>query len=281
MSDTHTPGSHTAGTHTAGSELPLAGRKPEDMPGHWLLAHLGKRVLRPGGRALTEQLLDDARLGGADVVELAPGLGKTAMSILDRNPSGYVGVEADPAAVALTAQAVGSKGRVVEADAATTGLDEASADAVIGEAMLTMQSDRAKAEIVAEAHRVLRPGGRYAIHELALNPDTLTDDQKTEIRRSLARSIKVNARPLTEQEWRKLFTDNGFTVEKVAFAPMALLEPRRVIADEGIARTLRFVANVIRNPKARKRILGMRATFTEYRDNLAAIELVAVKNDAP
>ena len=25
------------------------------MPGHWLLARLGKRVLRPGGRELTRQ----------------------------------------------------------------------------------------------------------------------------------------------------------------------------------------------------------------------------------
>lgn len=273
MSDTPT-------SHTPAGDLPLAGRKPEDMPGHWLLARLGKRVLRPGGRALTEQLFDDARLAGAQVVELAPGLGKTAVSILGRSPAGYIGVEADPAAVSLTAQAVGSRGRVVEGDAAATGLDDASADAVIGEAMLTMQSDRAKAAIVAEAHRVLRAGGRYAIHELALNPDTLGDDEKTEIRKSLARSIKVNARPLTEQEWRKLFTDNGFTIEKVAFAPMALLEPRRVIADEGVPRTLRFVANVVRNPKARKRILGMRATFSKYRDNLAAIELVAVKDAA-
>ncbi|HQV18750.1 MAG TPA: SAM-dependent methyltransferase, partial [Gordonia sp. (in: high G+C Gram-positive bacteria)] len=84
MSDTPT-------SHTPAGDLPLAGRKPEDMPGHWLLARLGKRVLRPGGRALTEQLLDDARLAGAQVVELAPGLGKTAVSILGRSPAGYIG----------------------------------------------------------------------------------------------------------------------------------------------------------------------------------------------
>ena len=45
--------------------------------------------------------------------------------------------------------------------------------------MLTMQSDKVKGQIVNEANRVLRPGGRYAIHELALHPDTLTDEQKT------------------------------------------------------------------------------------------------------
>lgn len=261
-------------------ELPLAQRKPEDMPGHWLLARLGKRVLRPGGRALTEQLLTDSRLTGADVLEIAPGLGKTAASILEHKPRSYVGVESDPAAVALTEKVVGSTGRVVEGDASATGLDDASTDVAIGEAMLTMQSDRHKAEIVAEAFRVLRPGGRYAIHELSLNPDTLADDEKTEIRKALARSIKVNARPLTEDEWRTLLTDGGFTIERVRFAPMALLEPRRVIADEGVGRTIRFVFNVIRNPKARARILGMRSVFTRYRDNLAAIEVIAVKPDA-
>ena len=66
--------------------LPLAGRKTEDLPGHWLLARLGKRVLRPGGRELTERLLDDADLAGADVLEIAPGLGKTAASIIERTP---------------------------------------------------------------------------------------------------------------------------------------------------------------------------------------------------
>ena len=41
---------------------------------------------------------------------------------------------------------------------------------MIGEAMLSMQADTTKEAIVAEAVRLLRPGGRYAIHELALTP---------------------------------------------------------------------------------------------------------------
>ncbi|MCF8610367.1 methyltransferase domain-containing protein [Gordonia sp. HY285] len=263
------------------SDLPLANRKVEDVPGHWLLARLGKRVLRPGGRGMTEQMIDDADLTGTDVLEIAPGLGKTAAAILEKNPRSYVGVESDGAAAALTGKAIGSRGRVVEGDASATGLDDESVDAAIGEAMLTMQSDRHKSEIISEAFRVLRPGGRYAIHELSLNPDTLGDDQKTEIRKALARSIKVNARPLTEDEWRTILTDAGFTVAKVRFAPMALLEPRRVLADEGILRTLRFVGNVLRDRGARRRILGMRSVFVKYRDNLAAIEIIAVKPVTP
>ncbi len=121
---------------------------------------------------------------------------------------------------------------------------------MVGEAMLTMQTDRHKAEIVQEARRVLRVGGRYAIHELAIEPDEVDDEVKTEIRTSLARSIKVNARPLTAAEWRTLFEENGFEVEKIGFAPMALLEPKRILADEGLPGTLKFVRNVLRDSDA-------------------------------
>ncbi len=127
-------------------------------------------------------------------------------------------------------------GAVRVADAAATGLPDASSDVVIGEAMLTMQGDAAKDAIVAEASRVLRPHGRYAIHELALIPDTVSEEMSTDIRQSLARAIRVNARPLTIAEWSRLLADHGLVVDHVATAPMALLQPRRVIADEGLAR---------------------------------------------
>jgi hypothetical protein len=174
---------------------------------------------------------------------------------------------------------VGDDDRVIRGEAARTGLPDASVDAVLGEAMLTMQTDAHKADIVAEAFRVLRPAGRYAIHELALRPDGVDDSVKTEIRTALARSIKVNARPLTAPEWTNLLTTAGFDVQTVSFAPMALLEPRRVVADEGLAPTLRFVANVVRDGDAWTRVRGMRSTFRKHRENLAAISVIAVKPD--
>jgi SAM-dependent methyltransferase len=258
-------------------ELPLADRGAANLPGHWLLARLGKRVLRPGGRQMTEQLLTHAALAGADVVELAPGLGKTAVSILEHSPASYVGVESDDHAAELTRKAIGAGGSVVTGEAAKTGRPDSSADVIVGEAMLTMQTDRHKAEIASEALRVLRPGGRYAIHELAIEPDEVADEVKTEIRQALARSIKVNARPLTAKEWRDLLVANGFEIESIHFAPMALLDPTRIVADEGLLGTLKFVRNVATDSDARKRVLAMRRTFTKYRDHLVAIEIIARK----
>lgn len=260
--------------------LPLAQRSDADVPGHWLLARLGKRVLHPGGRKLTTRLLSAAGITGADVVELGPGLGRTAREIVALKPKSYVGVD-DNAATTSAVEPIVSPigGRVTMADASAPGLAAASADVVVGEAMLTMQSDKAKQAIVKETYRILRPGGRYAIHELALLPDSLPDQTKDAIRRDLARVIKVNARPLTVQEWIQLLTDSGFKVVTVDHAPMALLRLTRVVADEGILGTLRIIGNLIVRGEARKRVLSMRRTFTRYRQHLTAVAIVAVVPD--
>ena len=76
--------------------LPSSSRPDDAVAGHWLLARLGKRVLRPGGVELTRTLLSHAKLSGADVVELAPGLGRTATEIVAQGPRSYVGAEGDP-----------------------------------------------------------------------------------------------------------------------------------------------------------------------------------------
>ena len=258
-------------------QLPMSDRKTADLPGHWLFARLGKRVLRPGGLGLTQRMLADAALPGVDVVELAPGMGRTAREILQREPRTYTGVEGDENAAEVVRGVVGDKGTVVCGEASATGLADASADVVVGEAMLTMQSDTHKSEIAREAFRVLRPGGRYAIHELALQPDGVADEIKDEVRAALARSIKVNARPLTAEEWTKMLTEAGFRVDTVSYAPMSLLEPHRLIADEGVLGALRFIANVLRDGDARARVLNMRSTFRKYRQNMTAIEVIAEK----
>lgn len=259
--------------------LPQAGRDDEAVSGHWLLARLGKRVLRPGGIELTRTLLDAARVADADVVELAPGLGRTAAEIIALGPRSYRGVDEDPVAARAVQAIISSHGTVHTGDAAHSGLPSDSADVVIGEAMLTMQNDRTKAAIIAEATRLLRSGGRYAIHELALTPDGLPDEVKTDIRRQLARSIKVNARPLTPAEWQLLLTAHGLVVDQVSTAPMALLEPRRLIRDEGLLGAARFVWRLVVRPDARRRVLRMRRTFHEHAQHLTAIAVIAHKPD--
>lgn len=264
--------------------LPQSDRDPAHLQGHWLLARIGKHVLRPGGKKLTERMLANADIAGKDVVEFAPGLGLTTRAILERDPKSYRGVDRDPQVVDIISKLTSEKATIpascVQRDAAATGLESNSADVVIGEAMLTMQTERGKQAIIGEAFRLLRAGGTYSIHELGLQPDNLDESVKDEVRKALARSIKVNARPLTEQEWRELLEAEGFEVLWRGKEPMALLDMKRNIADEGIGGVLRILRNVLGNKDIRARVLNMKHTFDKYSNELTGIAFVVRKPEA-
>lgn len=247
------------------------------MPGHWLLARLGKRVLRPGGLELTRCMICALGIDSSDaVVEFAPGLGVKARITLAYAPASYTGVERDEAAARWAAGEISGSGEVVVGDAAQTGLPDSGATVVYGEAMLTMQREPEKRRIAAEAYRLLAPGGRYGIHELCV----VDGPGAEEVGRELSREIHVGARPLTREEWRTLLEEAGFEVSKVETAPMRLLEPGRLVRDEGLAGALRFAGNVLRDAAARRRVLRMRAVFRRNRDRISAIALVARKPEA-
>lgn len=262
--------------HTALAGKTLA---PEKMPGHWLLARMGKRVLRPGGIELTRKLLDDLQIqSNDDVVEFAPGLGVTARMTLARDPRTYTAVERDCQAAGKVQQLLtGETRKCVMGSAEKTGLQSASASVVYGEAMLSMQPATTKQRIVGEAVRLLRPGGRYGIHELCLTPDDVPQEVREDIEHELSSEIHVGVRPLTRQEWETLMSQAGLRITAQRTAPLHLLEPRRLISDEGLFRALRFVFNVARTPAARKRVLAMRRVFRKYGKHLTAIALIAEK----
>lgn len=200
--------------------------------GHWLLSKMGKRVLRPGGKELTLRLIENMHFSSEDdVMEFAPGIGYTAFKVLKKNPKSYTGIELnEEAAASLKRKIKGSNRRIIIADASQTNLPDACANKIYREAMLTMHADQRKIKIIREAYRLLRPGGYYGIHELGLTPET--DDQtKANVQRDLSLSIKVNARPLTQQEWVSILEKEGFEVVHCSTNPMLLLETRRIIDD--------------------------------------------------
>jgi SAM-dependent methyltransferase len=258
---------------------PGASLSQQKMPGHWVLARLGKRVLRPGGMELTRRMIAALTIVSADeVVEFAPGLGITAQLVLKRGPASYTAVERDPTAAAIMSSSLKESTQTcVTGSADQTGLPGEVATVVYGEAMLTMQTSEMKRHIVREARRLLKPGGRYAIHEMCLVGDDLDEDRKKEINQALSRTIHVGVRALSVLEWRTLMQAEGFEVEVEARAPMHLLEPKRLFRDEGVKGTLRFIWNVVRDRESRERVLMMRRTFRRHQSNLAAVMMICVK----
>mgnify|MGYP001548396499 CR=1 FL=1 len=258
----------------------LPGGDVSRMSGHWLLARIGKRVLRPGGLALTKRLLTSLAIDTSDdVVEFAPGLGTTARLILKRGPRSYVGLERDIKAMNWAARRLPRRPSVAVAPGAAdkTNLPGASVSVVLGEAMLTMATPEQKGRIVAESFRILRPGGRYGIHELCMVPDQIEQDQRWKIEQALYPIFRVGARPLPAQEWKALLSGAGFHIVEIGYAPMHLLRLRRMIQDEGVVGALRMARNLLRDGEARQRVLEMRNVLERYGENLRGIFIVAQK----
>lgn len=247
--------------------------------GHWLLAKMGKRVLRPGGKELTQKLIDSLEISKSDhLVEFAPGMGKTASFLIKKTPKAYIGVDADEDAVKRLGQKLKGKNvNFILANAASTTLESNSVDKVVGEAMLTMHADHRKSEIIREAYRILKVGGLYGIHEMGLAPNGISQEIKTEISKQLAISIHVNARPLTVDEWKSLLEAEGFKIRKVETNGMLLLEAKRVLKDEGLLRTLKIGFNVMTHPKVKKRLLDMRKVFRKHEHHLNSVAIIAEK----
>ncbi|MCC6547841.1 methyltransferase domain-containing protein [Candidatus Sumerlaeota bacterium] len=262
--------------HTATVQSSLDSRH---APGHWVLARLGKRVLRPGGLEATSLLLERLSISNNDrVVEFAPGLGITARRIIDSHPASYTGVERDEEVARKLRVNLGSESiRFVNACAQESGLEAGRADVVLGEAMLTMQPVETKRKIIAEAARLLRPAGRYGIHEIALVPEDISAEIRQEIRAGMSKVIHHGVTAQTVGEWEGLLAECGFKDIHVKLVPFRLLEPTRLIADEGICGAVRFAMNMVRMSEARERVLTMRRTFRRFAPHLTAIVATCTK----
>jgi ubiquinone/menaquinone biosynthesis C-methylase UbiE len=256
------------------------GFKTEKMPGHWVLARLGKRVLRPGGMELTRRMLNALQISPKDdVVEFAPGLGITAQLTLRAFPASYTAVERDEAAAKIVRGYLkGDSQKCIVGTATDTGLPSESASVVYGEAMLTMQPSETKRQIIHEANRLLKKHGRYGIHEMCLLETDMSDEMRKKTERELTGVVHHGVRPLTVNEWRSLVESGGFTIQSVNRAAMSLLEPGRLVRDEGVFGALRFFSNVLRDSEARRRVLEMRSVFRRNRKNLGAVAIIAIKN---
>ena len=142
--------------------------------------------------------------------------------------------------------------------------------------MLTMQPDRRRRQIVEEAWRVVRSGGRYGMHELCIS-GCVSQAYSQKMEADLAAAIHHSIRLLTVEEWRELMESAGFHLVFKRTAPMRLLNAGRILQDEGLFGALRFAFNTLTSAVLLRRVLEMRRTFHQYQDNLQAVAIVCHK----
>jgi cyclopropane fatty-acyl-phospholipid synthase-like methyltransferase len=243
----------------------------QTAPGYQVLAVAGKTVLRPGGKTATQQLFQWANFQPGDtVLELASGLGTSAIALAKSYPINVVGIEKDLDHVAIAqarvqAAGLGDRVQIIPGNIFQLELLPQQFDYVLAEAILTMQSPAGKARILRGVRDRLNPNGRFLSHELvAQNPlDHLHQD--------LAHALHVNATPLSESAWTKTVQQAGFTITNCKTGAMRLLDPLQLLRDEGIVGTGKLIWNLVTQPVLRDRILAMRRVFSRHQQNLSYI----------
>jgi ubiquinone/menaquinone biosynthesis C-methylase UbiE len=249
----------------------------ETAPGYEVLAAAGKTVLRPGGKSATAQLWQWADFrSGETVLELASGLGTSAIALAKSYGVNVIGIEKDLDRVAVARQQVKSQGltdRVQILQGNVFELEQLSQqfDYVVAEAILTMQSQSGKVKILQGACRCLKPDGRFLGHEL------LAIDREAQLHQVLSAVNRVNANPLSVEHWAETLESAGLQMQQTQTGSMRLLHPSTLIADEGIAGTLNMLWNIATQPPLRSRILTMRQVFQKYQQDLGYIILTATK----
>ncbi len=247
-------------------------------PGHQVLAAAGKKALRPGGLAATEQIFKWTNFqSGETVLELAASFGYSAIALAQRFNVRVVGVEKNPDSVARAQANVAAAGltqqvEIIQGDIFHLEQISEQFDYVLAEAILTMQSDPGKSKILAGIRDRLKPGGQFLSHELRVG-----DTNPEAIRGDLSTTIRVNTAPLSTDGWISLVQQTGLTVENHESGSMSLLNPRRIVREEGLLTLLTIAWNMLTQPDLRQRIFSMRETFLRHGSNLGYIILTARK----
>lgn len=254
-----------------------------EKAGHTFLASLGKTRLRPGGVEATEWLFRQAHFTrDSKVLEVACNMGTTAIELAKRFGCCVYAVDMDKESLAKAQQNIVRAGVdhqvfVMEANATRLPFPDATFDVVINEAMLTMYVDKAKARLIAEYYRVLKPGGRLLTHDIMYTQSSLDEAEQS----ALQNVVKSHVSPMSQAHWQAMFLATGFATFSCYHGEMSLMSPRGLIKDEGFASAAKIIFNGLGKAQNRPRFLAMMRFFQRHRQQLNFIACCAMKNSKP
>lgn len=224
----------------------------ERLDPYVFMAVIGKRVIHPGGRAATEQLLERAAIDAdTKVLDVGCGVGTTAITVAERFGAEVTAVDIEPlmlqrAEAAVAAAGVADRVRVRKGDILALDFPDDAFDVVIAEAV-TMFVDRSRA--ARELIRVCGPGGRVLATEFMWRRPP-----SEEAREVFLGQVCPGLRFDTAEDWIRIYTDAGLSKIEIDEGPFEMMTPKGFIQDEGVNRSLSVMGRVMARPAYMKKM---------------------------
>jgi len=209
-----------------------------------------------GPDPITSNLYDDSQAAGVPATALLASLGcgnptalaelKTGEIVLDLGSGGGIDVLLSARRVAPTGKAYGldmtdemlalarenqvksglSNVVFLKGEIEHVPLPDNSVDVIISNCVINLSAD--KDRVIAEAFRVLKPGGRFAVSDVVVKGD----DVPAEVRRSMELWVGCVAGALEESAYREKLTRAGFETVDVEPTRIYKAEDARQFLDE-------------------------------------------------
>jgi SAM-dependent methyltransferase len=207
------------------------------------MAVIGKRVIHPGGRHSTEELVQRAQFQpGQHVLDVGCGVGTTAIRIAQQFNLHVTAVDIAPLMLERARQNVQAAGlsnqvAVEHGDILALQFPDNSFDRVLAEAVtMFVERPRAARELV----RVCRPGG------LVLTTEFLWRKPPTpEARQIFLREVCPGLNFDSLEDWVQIYQAAGLTNVQVTSGPFEMMTPAGFLQDEGMANSLAVMARTL------------------------------------
>ncbi|MFZ9898736.1 MAG: arsenite methyltransferase [Gemmatimonadaceae bacterium] len=193
----------------------------DELPSAAVLASLGcgnptaLAQLHPG-----EVVLDLGSGGGIDVILSARRVGPTGRAYGLDMTDDMLALARKNATEAGVTNVAFLKGQIE-----AIPLPDASVDVIISNCVINLSGD--KRRVLAEAFRVLKPGGRFAVSDVVVRGEV-----PAAVRRSMELWIGCVAGALEESEFHRLLSEVGFTAVEIEPTRMYKSEDARIFLTE-------------------------------------------------
>lgn len=247
----------------------------------FMIHHVGLTVVHPGGLSASSALAEACGIRSADrVLDIGCGRGTTAIFLAHKYGCGVTGIDLSKDLVS-EARSLARRSKVSHltrfetADAHSLPFADDQFDVVVCQAVLVLVKD--KSQVIREALRVTRPGGRLGWLELSWQREP-----PEEFLRSVSDVLCAYCMQNVEtfESWTDRLQEAGLAELTTSLYPLPAQSLRATLRDEGVRNTAMVMLRTLLRASVRARTRRMNDFFRAHADVFAYGVFVGRKSRA-